>query len=195
MTQYNSLAPAASASAVAGGGQFDLTVELGDLNAAVLTFTTAASRVAQTPVSDMYSVLLEANVAAQAVADAAADVQSAASALLGAAPAPAPAAAAPAAPAPAAPLVGSLIRNSGPWIAGQIFNVVPPQPLAAIPDNGERWYAITRGKYVGLTKSSAVSINAVSGVPGSLTEKLSNQSDAIALFNQALAQNVVAVIH
>ncbi|KAJ7477058.1 hypothetical protein B0H11DRAFT_2235012 [Mycena galericulata] len=196
MTQHSSLAPAASTLAVAGGRRTDLTVALNDLNSAVVSFTSAASRLAETPLSDIYSVIwrpmwqrkpwptppptpppacnrrrprrLEDTTPTATVVATPAAVTS-------------------------APGVSSLIRTAGPWIAGELYGVIPLHALAAVPDNGEKWFAITRGKYVGLTTNSAISINAVSGVPGSICHKKNNQAEALVYFNEALAIGAVAV--
>jgi hypothetical protein len=71
---------------------------------------------------------------------------------------------------------------------------VPGAQLTAIPDNGEKWFAITRGRYVGLTTNSAISLAAVTGVPGALSDRCSTQTDALQHFNGALALNAVAVL-
>ncbi|KAJ6495708.1 hypothetical protein C8R47DRAFT_1213184 [Mycena vitilis] len=85
-------------------------------------------------------------------------------------------------------------QTGGPYYAGALYRVVPTVHLRSIRDNGEKWYAITRGKYVGLTKNSAVSLAAVTGISTALSEKHSNQSDALASFNAALDVQAVAVI-
>ncbi|KAJ7895677.1 hypothetical protein B0H13DRAFT_2338753 [Mycena leptocephala] len=101
-------------------------------------------------------------------------------------------------PAPACAVVqpqsGTLIQGHGPWVAGILFTVIPRTALAAVADNGEKWFAITRGKYVGLTKNSAISLNAVTGVSTGLSEKFSSQADALNHFNAALVTGAVAVI-
>jgi hypothetical protein len=100
-------------------------------------------------------------------------------------------------PQPAAvvqPQSGTLIQGHGPWVAGILFTVIPRTALAAVADNGEKWFAITRGKYVGLTKNSAISLNAVTGVSTGLSEKFSSQADALNHFNAALVTGAVAVI-
>ncbi|KAJ7130584.1 hypothetical protein C8R44DRAFT_872372 [Mycena epipterygia] len=70
--------------------------------------------------------------------------------------------------AAAAPAPGKQFSSTGPWVAGTLYNVVPPTPLAAVPDNSEKWYAITKGRYVGLTTNSSISSNGVSGVSNAL---------------------------
>ncbi|KAJ7431201.1 hypothetical protein B0H11DRAFT_2262224 [Mycena galericulata] len=178
---HGTLAPAAPG--VAGASAADLPAALAALDAAVLTFTSAASRIATTAVSDMYSALLEANLAATEVSDAAVLVQQAAT--HSQAPVPAPA------PAPALP---PFVRTTGPWIAGQLYGIPPLAPLTAVPDNGEKWFAITRGRYVGLTNNSAISLNAVTGVSGALSGRRTTQAEALAHFNSALQTGAVAVI-
>ncbi|KAJ7168431.1 hypothetical protein C8R46DRAFT_1217835 [Mycena filopes] len=84
--------------------------------------------------------------------------------------------------------------TTGPWIAGVTFSVVPTAPLTAVPDSGERWFAITRGRYVGLTTNSAVSLAAVTGVSTALSGRHASQQQALNHFNAALQNGVVAVI-
>ncbi|KAJ7664806.1 hypothetical protein B0H17DRAFT_1143567 [Mycena rosella] len=71
-----------------------------------------------------------------------------------------------------------------PWVAGSLYNVILAAPLAAIPDNLERWYAITKGRYVGLTTNAAISTAAVTGVSAGLHNGYSTQAAALAAFNQ-----------
>ncbi|KAJ6523682.1 hypothetical protein DFH09DRAFT_1096561 [Mycena vulgaris] len=88
-----------------------------------------------------------------------------------------------------------LIKMGAPWRAGFLYGVVPLAPLQPIPDlSTDRWHAITRGTYVGLTKNSAISLNAVTGVSTALSEKHTSQIEALDYFNTALALNAVAVI-
>ncbi|KAJ7041935.1 hypothetical protein C8F04DRAFT_1176592 [Mycena alexandri] len=96
-------------------------------------------------------------------------------------------------PAPATP-PATFIRLTGPWIAGSLFGIVPAGPLAAVPDNNDKWSAITRGKYVGLTKNNAIALNAVVGVPSALQDRFGTQAEALDHFNTALAAQAVVVI-
>ncbi|KAJ7707283.1 hypothetical protein B0H16DRAFT_1746504 [Mycena metata] len=82
---------------------------------------------------------------------------------------------------------------TGPWVTGTLYGVVPLAPLTAIPDDHEKWFAITRGRYVGLTTNSAISLNAVTGVPSGLSDRLSSQAEALHHFNTALAAHAIAV--
>ncbi|KAJ7080721.1 hypothetical protein C8R43DRAFT_1143068 [Mycena crocata] len=86
------------------------------------------------------------------------------------------------------------IRGTGPWIAGNLYGVVPTAHIIAVPDHNEKWFAITRGKYVGLTKNSAISLNAVTGVSSALSDRCSSQADAVEYFNEALDAGAVVVI-
>ncbi|KAJ7020767.1 hypothetical protein C8F04DRAFT_1274603 [Mycena alexandri] len=88
----------------------------------------------------------------------------------------------------------SAAAHTGPWVAGTTYTVVPTAPLTPIPDHGEKWFAITRGRYVGLTNNAAVSLAAVSGVSTALTGKHATQTIALQHFNAALASGAVAVI-
>ncbi|KAJ7018724.1 hypothetical protein C8F04DRAFT_1277240 [Mycena alexandri] len=57
----------------------------------------------------------------------------------------------------------------------------------------EKWFAITRGRYVGLTINSAISLNVVTGVPSGLSERFNSQAEALQHFNAALAAHAIAV--
>ncbi|KAJ7022831.1 hypothetical protein C8F04DRAFT_1272129 [Mycena alexandri] len=82
---------------------------------------------------------------------------------------------------------------TGPWVTGTLYGVVPLGPITAIPDSNEKWFAITRGRYVGLTINSAISLNAVTGVPSGLSERFNSQAEALQHFNAALAAHAIAV--
>ncbi|KAJ7778123.1 hypothetical protein B0H16DRAFT_1711663 [Mycena metata] len=84
------------------------------------------------------------------------------------------------------------IQTAGPWLAGLFYGVVPLQPLPPVPDNGEKWFTITRGKYVSLTKNPAISFNTVVGVSHALSDRCNSQADTLNLFNGALALNAIS---
>jgi hypothetical protein len=73
---------------------------------------------------------------------------------------------------------------------GVIYGVVPTGPLALVPDNSEKWYAITKGCYVGVTSSTAIADGAVTRVSHALRTGYSSQADAVQAFNAALALNL-----
>ncbi|KAJ7923741.1 hypothetical protein B0H13DRAFT_2316097 [Mycena leptocephala] len=94
-------------------------------------------------------------------------------------------------PAPAAPTVmsqgnpsGQFIRMGAPWVAGLLYGIIPGASLTSVPDNGGKWFAITRGKYIGFTQNSAISLNAVTGISTGLSEKFGSQADALNHFNR-----------
>ncbi|KAJ7608822.1 hypothetical protein DFH06DRAFT_1346657 [Mycena polygramma] len=96
--------------------------------------------------------------------------------------------------ATAPPATYSFVHSTGPWVAGRLFSVVPPVDLVGVPDNGEKWYAITKGKYVGLTQNGIYSSNAVLGVSGALHGSYTQQAEALLAFNAARTGNLVVVI-
>jgi hypothetical protein len=102
----------------------------------------------------------------------------------------------PAAPpaATVAPGNAGFLHFAVPWIASNLYGVVPLAPLTAVPDHGEKWFAITRGKYVGLTTNFPISLNAVTGVPSSLSDKFTTQGEALQHFNEALGAQAVAIL-
>ncbi|KAJ7601287.1 hypothetical protein DFH06DRAFT_1353504 [Mycena polygramma] len=96
----------------------------------------------------------------------------------------------PAPPAGMTPTGRAGIQRTGPWIAGELYGVVPAGPLATIPDIGEKWYAITKGRFVGVTNSTAVADGAVSRVSHALRSIFDTQQEAVDAFNLALAANL-----
>ncbi|KAJ7023320.1 hypothetical protein C8F04DRAFT_1193570 [Mycena alexandri] len=85
------------------------------------------------------------------------------------------------------------LASTGPWVAGTLYGVVPLGPLTAVPDRNDKWFAITRGCYVGLTTTSAISLNVVTGVPSGLSDRLNSQAEALQHFNAALSAHAIAV--
>ncbi|KAJ7673159.1 hypothetical protein DFH06DRAFT_1319360 [Mycena polygramma] len=162
------------------------------LTAAVDTIATDAGALISAPMADVHNAVKNVAMAAitvqQAHTDLCASIGATAQAL---APAPTTQAAPLTFPAAMPPSFTCVV---GPWIAGYLYSVVPLGLLAAIPDLGEKWFVITRGKYVGLTKNSAISLAAVTGVSTGLSEKFSHQADALDHFNAALATDAVAVL-
>jgi hypothetical protein len=90
----------------------------------------------------------------------------------------------------------NFFHSAAPWLAGCLYTVMPPAPLSPspAPNHTDKWFAITCGRYVGLTTNSAISLNAVTGVPGGLSEKLATQAEALQHFNDALAANAIAIV-
>ncbi|KAJ7169173.1 hypothetical protein C8R43DRAFT_945126 [Mycena crocata] len=186
--------PQASAGASAPPSVQQCLALLSALGQAVQVLTDASSALVDSAPSQIADALIAVDDAADAVDTASAAVASAITAggSFSLPTAPPATVATPAAPvAPAAP---AFLRTTGPWIAGLLYVVVPTHPLAPVTDLNEKWFAITRGKYVGLTKNSAISLRAVTGVATGLHEKFSNQADALEHFNTALAANAVAII-
>jgi hypothetical protein len=84
----------------------------------------------------------------------------------------------------------------GPWEAGSIFSVVPPQPLASIlvpAGDEELWYCILKGKFVGVTQNHPLAIDAVLGVSNNSMRSYKTQALALVAFNSALTLSIVEV--
>ncbi|KAJ7801667.1 hypothetical protein B0H14DRAFT_3782630 [Mycena olivaceomarginata] len=115
--------------------------------------------------------------------------------------APAVTEAAPAVPTPTPAQVPAGFRTRGPWIAGSLFIVVPPEHLMPIPeapvdseDDFPLWYCITKGKYIGITLSNPLALAAVVGVSGSRMKAYKTQVLALEAFNEMLDYHMVAVV-
>ncbi|KAJ7433176.1 hypothetical protein B0H11DRAFT_2259700 [Mycena galericulata] len=102
----------------------------------------------------------------------------------------------PAPPTVAPPTRRTGLQTTGPWIVGELYSVVPSGPLALVPDHGEKFYAITKGRYVGVTNNNAFADGAVSRVSHALRAQYDSQAEAVTVFNDALASglNIVEVI-
>ncbi|KAJ7655761.1 hypothetical protein DFH06DRAFT_1329193 [Mycena polygramma] len=135
--------------------------------------------------------LLSMGAAAVSQASAAAAAAAARQDAADAAAAAAAAAAAPAAGAAAAPFIPPFVQSTGPWVVGSVYNVIPAAHLTGIDEVADKWYAITKGTYVGVTKHNNLSSNATIGVSGSQQNGFPLQSDAITAFNTALDGGMV----
>ncbi|KAJ7719394.1 hypothetical protein B0H16DRAFT_1474975 [Mycena metata] len=117
-----------------------------------------------------------------------------------AAPAPAPAGVPP--PAPLA-LIGGLpaglhvlLRYGGPWSANAIYKVVPTAPLSPVEEitPAPEWYAITRGRFVGVIDQYAMAHWAIRGVSNCAHKSYTSQVFALDAFNKAIGWNGVEVV-
>ncbi|KAJ6487266.1 hypothetical protein C8R47DRAFT_1216456 [Mycena vitilis] len=120
------------------------------------------------------------------------------------APAPrAEAASAPPAPAPRtassaglpAPLLALLRDADGPLLANEVFSAVPSNSLGPIEETvpAPEWYAITRGRFVGVVDQFALSAVAISGVAHGARKSYTTQALALDAFNKALTWGGVQV--
>ncbi|KAK7008538.1 hypothetical protein R3P38DRAFT_3210865 [Favolaschia claudopus] len=93
-------------------------------------------------------------------------------------------------PQPPVPAAVSPFQSHGPWIAGIMYEVVPAQPLGAVPEEWSFttrvWYCITKGKYVGVTRNNSLALGAVVGVSGGTMRSFKTQALALQSFNEAL---------
>ncbi|KAJ7840363.1 hypothetical protein B0H13DRAFT_1910767 [Mycena leptocephala] len=220
MTDHHQFpAPTANSNSMAAGAgvSFGLyqqvTARLAELLGTVDQFTAHAAALAATPLSEITAAVANVAQAADTVHSASAAVtaslgmpqgmfhaaQAASAAHSAVTSAPGIPQASPPVPppqptAPTGSAAPGFFQTTGPWIAGNLYTVIPSAPLSPVADHGEKWFSVTRGKYVGLTKNSAISLNAVTGVSTGLMEKFSTQTDAINNFNAALHSGVVAIL-
>ncbi|KAJ7836517.1 hypothetical protein B0H13DRAFT_2368687 [Mycena leptocephala] len=108
-------------------------------------------------------------------------------------PAAAPSSAA-ATPAPPAAVTG--LHMTAPWVAGAIYGVVPGGPLTIVAENSssDTWYAITKGRYVSVTNSTAIANGAVTRVSNALRTGYGSQAEAVQAFNAALSMPFLGLI-
>ncbi|KAJ7889249.1 hypothetical protein B0H13DRAFT_1888084 [Mycena leptocephala] len=175
MTNYSHLAPAATPAAAAGAGvpssgMARVNDALAAFNTAVDTLTTNSTVLVTSSMSEMANTVDAVNTAADVVQHKQADLSAALRALF----------VVPVSPPAAdngqggsqAPPASQFIRMAGPWTAGLLYGVIPNGPLTAVADNGGKWFAITRSKYIGLTQNSAISLNAVTGISTGLRREI-----------------------
>jgi hypothetical protein len=76
-----------------------------------------------------------------------------------------------------------------------MFSVVPPSPLTATGENNnDTWYAITRGRFVGVTPIHALDQAATLRVSGAAHRGYTTQAAAIQAFNLALEGGLVELV-
>ncbi|KAJ7119390.1 hypothetical protein C8R46DRAFT_1238662 [Mycena filopes] len=103
----------------------------------------------------------------------------------------------PAAPAPTrtpsgaglpAPLIALLRTADGPFVANEVFSTAPTQALAPVEENvpAPEWYAITRGRFVGVVDQY--------GVGSAARKAYTTQGLALDAFNRALTWGGVQVV-
>ncbi|KAJ7909706.1 hypothetical protein B0H13DRAFT_1877511 [Mycena leptocephala] len=74
--------------------------------------------------------------------------------------------------------------------------IAPSQPLAAVPEDtpAPEWYAITRGRFVGIVDQYALSDAAITGMGASARKSYTTQQLALDAFNKALTWGGVSVV-
>ncbi|KAJ7722530.1 hypothetical protein B0H16DRAFT_1737728 [Mycena metata] len=109
---------------------------------------------------------------------------------------PAPAARVPPGAGLPAPLLALMRSEDGPFTANEVFSVPPAQPLAPVDEEvpAPEWYAITRGRFVGVVDQFALSAVAISGVAHNASKAYPTQALALNAFNQALTWGGVQVV-
>ncbi|KAJ7673340.1 hypothetical protein DFH06DRAFT_1124060 [Mycena polygramma] len=110
------------------------------------------------------------------------------------APVAAPAPGAPGPPPPSANTAPPLIPN-GPFYAGVLYDVVPTSHVTdiGVPDDGEDWYVVLKGKSVGVTQDHPGAMHAVVGVSHNSMKSYKPLSTAIFTFNHALDIGIVEI--
>ncbi|KAJ7086315.1 hypothetical protein C8R43DRAFT_1127236 [Mycena crocata] len=103
----------------------------------------------------------------------------------------------PASSVPVTPAAPAQFHTHGPWVVKNLYIVVPTSPMMAIVEDdeeGKLWYAITRGRFVGITLSSALATNSTTRVPAGTQKGFKTQAAAVAAFNELLGFNMVSVV-
>ncbi|KAK7033888.1 hypothetical protein R3P38DRAFT_2773193 [Favolaschia claudopus] len=102
---------------------------------------------------------------------------------------------------PGAGLPAGLVKllrsgDEGPFTANEVFSSPPTQPLAAVEEDfpSTEWYAITRGRFVGVVDQYALADFAISGVAHYARKAYPTQAEAVSAFNKTLVWEGVQVI-
>ncbi|KAJ7081099.1 hypothetical protein C8R43DRAFT_1143017 [Mycena crocata] len=87
------------------------------------------------------------------------------------------------------------LRSEGPFLANEVYITVPTAPLEPIEKEvpTPEWYAITRGRFVGVVDEYALTETAISGVAHCARKSYTSQQLAITAFNKALRWGVVQI--
>ncbi|KAJ7697299.1 hypothetical protein B0H16DRAFT_1484813 [Mycena metata] len=94
-----------------------------------------------------------------------------------------------------APLVALLRGEDGLFFANEVFGTVPPHALAPVEEEtlAPEWYAITRGRFVGVVDQYALSAVAITGVAHAVRKTYDTQKMVLDAFNQALTWGGVQI--
>ncbi|KAJ7456322.1 hypothetical protein B0H11DRAFT_2244241 [Mycena galericulata] len=97
-------------------------------------------------------------------------------------------------PPPPPPPPAPLGQSTAPWVAGVLYSVVPPQDLGSITvANEELWYAVIRGRVVGVTQNQQAALDAVLGVSHNSMRGYKTIDLAVDAFNIARGAGSVQV--
>ncbi|KAJ7712965.1 hypothetical protein DFH07DRAFT_785981 [Mycena maculata] len=100
--------------------------------------------------------------------------------------APAAVPAAPPSGVPGAAPAANVQQPARTWYAGSLFNEVPDDHVAPIPDTGDGWYVVTKGKAVGVTQSHAEAMQAVVGITHNSMKSYKTLHPGLNAFNSSL---------
>ncbi|KAK7053867.1 hypothetical protein R3P38DRAFT_2761579 [Favolaschia claudopus] len=90
----------------------------------------------------------------------------------------------------------ALLRREAPFRANEVFSVVPTEPLVAVEEEtaAPEWYAIMRGRFVGVVDQYLLSDFAITGVARGARKAYDTQANALRAFNQALTWGGVEIL-
>ncbi|KAJ7429656.1 hypothetical protein B0H11DRAFT_2265142 [Mycena galericulata] len=106
--------------------------------------------------------------------------------------------AAPAGPAgqpPSASVADPTLEQPAPYVAGILYAEIPTSylPSDGVVDNGQGWYAVFKGRKVGITQNNAVALEAVVGVSNNAMRSFKTFAAAHTAFNDALASGLAEI--
>ncbi|KAK6967167.1 hypothetical protein R3P38DRAFT_2815302 [Favolaschia claudopus] len=102
-------------------------------------------------------------------------------------------------PAPGAGLPAALLellRQDPPFTANQVFSVVPTEPVTAVEEESPapEWYAIMRGRFVGVVDEYLLCDFATTGIARAARKVYDTQANALHAFNKALTWGGVEIL-
>ncbi|KAJ7484068.1 hypothetical protein B0H11DRAFT_2231800 [Mycena galericulata] len=106
--------------------------------------------------------------------------------------------AAPAGPAgqpPSTSVADPTLEQPAPYVAGILYAEIPTSylPSNGVVDNGQGWYAVFKGRKVGITQNNAVALEAVVGVSNNAMRSFKTFAAAHTAFNDALASGLAEI--
>ncbi|KAK7046801.1 hypothetical protein R3P38DRAFT_2765559 [Favolaschia claudopus] len=90
----------------------------------------------------------------------------------------------------------ALLRDAAPFRANEVYSTIPSDPLLAIEEEtpAPEWYAIMRGRFVGVVDQYLLSDFAITGVARGARKAYDTQANALRAFNQALTWGGVEIL-
>ncbi|KAK7016972.1 hypothetical protein R3P38DRAFT_2785664 [Favolaschia claudopus] len=90
----------------------------------------------------------------------------------------------------------ALLRDAAPFRANEVYSTIPSDPLLPVEEEtpAPEWYAIMRGRFVGVVDEYLLADFAITGVARGARKAYDTQANALLAFNKALTWGGVEIL-